>query len=77
MSNIQVSIKNEDKSVVYPHEFGESGKHAVHTLYSDDFAAPPKFMQIEIKTESGKTVKVMIPYDHTSKTSVSIDGNEI
>ena len=77
MSNIEVSLPTVDGGALFPHEFGESCKLAIHTLYSDDFAAPPKFMQIEIKTDSGKTVKVFIPYDHTSKASVTIDGENI
>ena len=77
MSNIEVTLPTVDGGALYPHEFGESCKLAIHTLYSDDFAAPPKYMQIEVKTDSGKTVKVLIPYDHTSKASVTVDGSEV
>lgn len=77
MSNIEISLPTVDGGALYPHEFGESCKLAIHTLYSDDFAAPPKYMQIEIKTESGKIVKVFIPYSHTGKASVTIDGELI
>lgn len=77
MSNIEVSLPTVDGNALFPHEFGESCKLAIHALYSDDFAAPPKFMQLEIKTESGKVVKVIIPYDHESKASVTVDGEII
>lgn len=77
MSNIEVTLPAVDGSLYYVHEFGESCKLAIHTLYSDDFAAPPRNMVIEVKTNSGKSVKVFIPYDHESCASVQIDGQEI
>lgn len=77
MSNIEVTLPAVDGSLYCPHEFGESCKLAIHTLYSDDFAAPPRNMIIEIKTKSGKTVKVFIPYDHEGHATVKIDGIEI
>lgn len=77
MSNIEVSLPAVDGSVYYAHEFGESCKLAIHTLFTDDFAAPPKYMSIEIKTKSGRTVKVNIPYDHKALASVTVDDEII
>jgi hypothetical protein len=34
-------------------------------------------MTIEIKTKSGKTVKVNIPYDHKALANVTVDGEII
>ena len=77
MSNLEVSVPVVDGSAYYPHEFGESCKLAVETLLTDDFSAPPKYLQIEVRTESGKTVKVCIPYDHEGRASVSVDGEMV
>ncbi|MCG7972052.1 MAG: hypothetical protein JBO36_15490 [Candidatus Thiodiazotropha taylori] len=77
MSNIEVTLPAVDGSLYSPHEFGESCKLAIHTLFTDDFAAPPSRMVIEVKTNSGKSVKVSIPYDHTGRASVTIDGQQV
>ena len=77
MSNIEVSLPCVDGSMLFPHEYGESCKLAVHTLYSDDYAAAPRSLNIEVKTESGKIVKVVIPYSHEEHTTVIIDGEII
>ncbi len=77
MSNIEVTLPAVDGSLYCPHEFGESCKFAVHTLFTDDFAAPPRQMVIEVKTDSGKSVKVFIPYDHDAHASVFVDGEAI
>lgn len=77
MSNIEVYLPAVDNSEYSIHELGESCKNAIHTLFTDDFAAPPRNMTIALKTESGKTVKVFIPYDHNGVASVTIDGTEI
>lgn len=77
MSNIEIRLPAVDGSLCCPHEFGESCKLAIHTLCSDDFAAPPRQMIVEVKTVSGKSVKVQIPYDHNALASVSIDGEVV
>ena len=77
MSNIEVTLPAVDGSLYCPHEFGESCKLAIQTLISDDFAAPPRNMIIEVKTKSGKSVKVFIPYDHEDHATVRIDGHEV
>ncbi|WP_086930574.1 hypothetical protein [Agarilytica rhodophyticola] len=77
MSNIEVTLPAVDGSLYCPHEFGESCKLAIHTLISDDFAAPPQNMVIEVKTESGKSVKVYVPYDRNLNASVTVDGEAL
>ncbi|MEB0182649.1 hypothetical protein QN366_21655, partial [Pseudomonas sp. CCC3.2] len=66
-----------DGSQYWLHEKGESCKNAVHTLFSDDYAAPPLRMVIEITTDTGRVVTVSIPYDHNGKASVQIDGESV
>ena len=77
MSNIEVYVPATDGSEYSLHEKGESCKSAIHTLFSDDFAAPPTRMVIEVTTETGKVVRVNIPYDNVSKASVQVDGEPI
>lgn len=73
MSNLEVYAPAVNGSEYSLHELGESCKSAVHTLFTDDFAAPPKFLIIKIHTESGKEVEIGIPYDHDSKAWARID----
>ncbi|MEA9994325.1 MULTISPECIES: hypothetical protein [unclassified Pseudomonas] len=77
MSNLDVYLPAIDGSQYWLHEKGESCKNAVHTLFSDDYAAPPLRMVIEITTDTGRVVTVSIPYDHNGKASVQIDGESV
>ncbi|MCL2219095.1 MAG: hypothetical protein FWC23_01425 [Chitinispirillia bacterium] len=77
MSNLNVALPAVDGSVYDVHEFGESCKEAIHTLYSDDFAAPPRSMNFTVQTESGKTVLLRIPYDHEDKVRVYVNNEQI
>jgi hypothetical protein len=77
MSNIEITLPAVDGSLYPLHEFGESCKLAIHTLFTDDFSASPSRMVIEVKTDSGKSVKVSIPYDHDGRASVTIDGEPV
>lgn len=77
MSNLDVYLPAVDGSQYWLHEKGESCKLAVHTLFSDDYAAPPIHMVIEVTTDSGKVVKVSIPYDDNDTASVQIDGESV
>lgn len=74
MSNVEIYLPAVDGGAYYLHEKGESCVDAIHTLFTDDYAAPPRQMLINIQTESGKMVKISIPYDHEGKASVQIDG---
>ena len=77
MSNLEVVVHFVDGSVSYLHEKGEPLKYAVETLFTDDFGAPPRGMALTVETESGKKVKVYIPYGINDKASVFIDGKII
>lgn len=77
MYNLEVYVPAADGSAYWLHEKGESCKNAIHLLFSDDFAAPPTRMVIEVTTESGKVVTVSIPYNHQGKASVQIDGETV
>ena len=54
-----------------------SGKEVVHELITDDFGPPPKSMDITVTTESGKKVKLVVPYDDDSNVVVLIDGEKL
>lgn len=77
MSNIEISLPLVDGGYYELHTYGESCKLAVQTLFTDDCSPPPRHMVIEVKTESGKTVQVYIPYDHKYLASVKIDGQDV
>lgn len=77
MSNLSVELPAVDGSLYDLHVFGEPCKYAIQTLFGDDFAAPPKSMNITVKTESGKSVIVKIPYDLTEKAKVYINDEQI
>lgn len=77
MSNLEVYLPSVDGSEYSLHEFDESCKNAIHTLFSDDFAAPPIYMEIKVKTESGKIVEIKIPYSHSELATAYIDGQKI
>lgn len=77
MSNIEVYLPAVDGGLYPIHELGESCKLAVQTLIGDDFAAPPRSLTIEVITDSGKVVKVIVPYDHTGRAIVTIDGEKV
>jgi len=49
----------------------------VNAITGDDYAAPPQSLTIEVKTESGKKVKVIIPYERKGKVIVMIDDEKI
>jgi hypothetical protein len=76
MSNISVYLPLVDGGLLPVVDKGQSSKTTVQTLYSDDFEAPPHSLNIEITTDSGKLVKVIIPYDN-SKAIVLVDGDRI
>jgi hypothetical protein len=77
MSNLEVYLPAVDGSQYWLHEKGESCKNAIHTLFSDDYAAVPSRMVIQVTTVTGKVVAISIPYDHTGNATVRIDGELI
>jgi len=77
MNNFELSLPLVDGSMsdIY---YGEtSGIDVIHELITDDFGAPPRSMLIQIKTDSGKTVKISIPYDDSSNATVHIDNDQL
>ncbi|MER1966086.1 hypothetical protein [Castellaniella sp. GW247-6E4] len=77
MSNLEVYAPAVDNKLYSLHELGESCKLAVHTLFSDDFAAPPRVLIIKVHTKAGKQVEIGIPYDHDDLAWARIDGKII
>ncbi|EIU6916007.1 hypothetical protein ABR147_002341 [Pseudomonas aeruginosa] len=77
MSNVEVYLPAVDGSAYWPVSKDDSCKEAVHVLFTDDFAAPPHRLVIEVITESGKKVEVSIPYSDTGKATVRVDGKPV
>lgn len=76
MSNISAYLPLVDGGIQDLVERGQPTR-AVLDLLSDDFGAPPRNLTIEIETDSGKKVRVVIPYSAKSKAAVFIDGDEV
>ena len=74
MKNFELSLPLVDGSMLDIYYGNTSGKEIIHELITDDFGAPPRSMEITVTIESGKKVKVYIPYDNDSDASVIIDG---
>ena len=77
MSNIEIDAPLVNGDLMPYHEKGESCRLAVETLIGDDFGAPPRSLNILVHTESGKVVKLVIPYDHTALARVFVDGDAV
>ena len=77
MSNLKIYLPAVDGSAYVLQDENDSCKEAIHTLFTDDFAAPPRSMIIQITTQSGKIVKVLIPYDENELASVKIDDVDV
>jgi hypothetical protein len=76
MSNITAYLPLKNGGLLDLIDNGHTSKEAVHILYTDDIGVPPHSLNIEITTDSGKVVKVVIPYDNT-KAIVMIDGDRV
>jgi hypothetical protein len=77
LSNIEIDAPLVNGGLMPYHDKGESCRRAVELLVGDDFGAPPRSLNFTVRTESGKTVKLVIPYDHNGKAKVLIDGDAI
>lgn len=77
MSNLKIYLPAVDGSAYVLQDENDSCKEAIHTLFTDDFAAPPKNMIIQITAKSGKIVKVLIPYDDHEQASIKIDDIDV
>ena len=73
MSNLTIEAPLVDGSLMPFFDDGEACKHAVTFIAGDDLRPPPRSINITVKTESGKLVKLVIPNDLTNAI-VMIDG---
>jgi len=76
MSNIEVyaNLANGNKHPVL--ENIKNCKELVNIVMGEDVGSPPRSFDIKLITESGKTVTVNIPNDHSDAT-VRIDGETV
>ncbi len=77
MSNLKIYLPAVDGTAYVLQDETDNCKEAIHTLFTDDFAAPPRSMIIQITTKSGKIVKVLIPYDESEQASIKIDDIDV
>ena len=77
MSNLKVYLPAVDGSEYILQDEQNSCKEAIHMLFTDDFAARPQCMVIQVTTVSGKVVKVIIPYEKSEWATVNIDDLEV
>lgn len=73
MSNIEIDAPLVDGRLKPLHESGDTCWDAVNLLIGDDVGTPPTSLNFTVQTLSGKTVKLVIPYDHTAVAKVYID----
>jgi hypothetical protein len=72
MRNVKIYLQlvNGDSR---PLQFG-SGRELIERLFGDDFGPPPVNLVLEARTQGGRTVRVLVPYDDvTAEAHVSID----
>lgn len=50
-----------------------NGRELINELISDDFAAPPNALCIEVISQEGKTITITIPYDDRDEAFVRIE----
>jgi len=77
MSNIEIDAPLADGGLMSYHEKGESCRLAIETLIGNDFGAPPRGLVFTVDTDSGKTVKLTIPYSHDARAFVTMDGERV
>lgn len=73
--NISAPLVNGD--LWDPLDENATCEDAVLLVCGDDLRPPPRSVVIKVTTESGKVVKVIIPYDHNGQASVQIDGESV
>lgn len=77
MSNITIDAPLVNGDLMPYHEKGESCRLAVETLIGDDHGAPPRSLNFTVTTDSGKIVKLVIPYSRDGEAIVMVDGEKI
>ena len=73
LSNIEIDAPLVDGRLKLFYENGATCWDAVTTLIGNDFETPPTSLNFTVQTLSGKTVKLVIPYDRTAVAKVYID----
>lgn len=68
MKNLKISIPLVDGSL-FPLDF-KTGKELINNLITNDWAAPPRSIAIEAKTDDGKKVVINIIYDDSDNVSI-------
>jgi hypothetical protein len=74
MSNISIEASLVDGSAMTYVAQGDSCAEAAEIITGDDLRPPARHVVIEVRTETGKTVRVVIPNDVRSNAIVQIDG---
>jgi hypothetical protein len=77
MTNLAISTRLIDGSLMPFVDEGESCKHACESFTGEDTGAPVVRVVIEVKTKSGKMVVVNIPNSASGIASVRIDEQEV
>ena len=77
LSNIEIDAPLVDGRLKPFHENGATCWDAVNSLIGNDFGTPPTSLNFTVQTPSGKTVKLVIPYDHTALAKVYIDDKVV
>jgi hypothetical protein len=74
MSNISIEASLVDGSAMTYIARGDSCAEAAEIITGDDLRPPARHVVIEVATESGRIVQVVIPNDVRSAAIVRIDG---
>ena len=71
MNNLRVSVRLVNGGA---QDFDyTSGRELIESWLTDDWGAPPTFLDIEAKTEDGKKVTISIPYRADGEAFASVD----
>jgi hypothetical protein len=71
MNEISINFPLVDGSNL-PLEFN-SGKELIELVIGDDIRPPIRSMQIQIKTEEGRVIRIGVPYDNSKNFFVEIN----
>jgi hypothetical protein len=74
MSNISIEASLVDGSAMTYVLQGDSCAAATEIITGDDLRPPARHVVIEVTTESGKLVRLVIPNDVRNTAVVQIDG---
>ena len=77
MGNVTIEAPQVDGSLMPYVDVDSSCKEAVEFITGDDLRPPARSLRITVKTQSGKSVVVIIPNDATGQALVQIDGEMV